>query len=131
MALSALARDFAISEGMRAWAEKATPTVNIDKEHLAFVDFWRARGRRMHDWTAVWRNWMRRCPKMGGVLYTADEIQLRKLMPLFVDAGFRHPHTHENALMYQAAFDAFDLKRRGVPQRDMSPILKLAGSKRL
>lgn len=85
----------------------------------------------MHDWTAVWRNWMRRCPQMGGVLYTADEIRLKKLTPTCLSEGFRAPHSHENALMYQAAFDAWDLKRRDVPVRDMTQVLKLAGSKRL
>jgi hypothetical protein len=131
MALSEITRDFSISDSMRAWAEKETPTVNIEKEHLKFVDFFMARRRRMHDWTAAWRNWMRRSPAMHGVQYTAEEIRLKKLTAEFAAEGFRPPHSYENSVIYQVQRDAWDLKRRQVPVRDISFVTSLARGKRL
>jgi hypothetical protein len=72
--------DFSITQDMRLWAEKSTPLVDIDAETEKFVDYWLANGKKMADWTACWRNWIRRCPSMGGclkakVLRTAEEIE--------------------------------------------------------
>ena len=33
------------------------------------VEYWRARGRRMNDWTATWRNWMRKAVDMKGARF--------------------------------------------------------------
>lgn len=53
---------------MRAWANAKVPQVDIDKEHEKFCDYWLAHGKRMANWEATWRNWMRRCPEMGGCM---------------------------------------------------------------
>lgn len=52
--------DFSITPEMRAWARFKVPHVNVEAEHENFCDYWRAHGKRMCDWTATWRCWMRR-----------------------------------------------------------------------
>lgn len=54
---------FAPDEAMRAWAATKTPTLDVDAETEVFVDYWQGRGKAMKDWTATWRNWMRRTAK--------------------------------------------------------------------
>jgi hypothetical protein len=131
MALSELPHDFSISDSMRAWAEIETPLVNIDREHKKFLNYWIAHRRRMHDWVRTWENWMMRCPQMGGALYTADEIRLKTLTADFVPRGFRAPLNYENSVIYQVQFDAWDLKRKQVPLRDVSFVGALVHGKRL
>lgn len=54
--------DFTVTEEMAAWAREKAPTCGT-ADHEAFCDYWRsipgAKGRKL-DWTATWRNWMRR-----------------------------------------------------------------------
>lgn len=114
---------------MRAWAEEKTPTVNIDKEHETFCDYWRAHGKKMADWPATWRNWMRRAPQMGGAVYSADEVRIRALMKDYTARGFRRAYVHETSAMYSAAFEA--QKLRELPRRDMGAVLQLVAGKRL
>ena len=56
---------FAITEDMRAWARFKVPHVNVDAEHENFCDYWRAHGKKMADWAACWRVWMRRVPEFA------------------------------------------------------------------
>lgn len=130
MALSELLKDFSISESMRAWAELETPTVDIDREHRKFLNYWIARRKRMHDWVRTWENWMMRCPQMGGCLYTAEQMRLRQLSRELIAKGFRAPLGYENSVMYQVQYDAWDLKNKQVPLRDMSAVSALAAGKR-
>lgn len=60
---TALPDDFCITESMREWARTKVPEVDIDAQHELFCDHWRGNGKRMADWTATWRNWMRRAPE--------------------------------------------------------------------
>ena len=60
--------DFEITEKMRKWADEKIPRVDIDRETEKFIDYWLAHGKRMANWEATWRNWMRRCPEMGGYM---------------------------------------------------------------
>src|SRR5579859_4229751 len=97
--------DFRIDAEMRKWAEEKVPLVNIDVETEKFVDYWRANGRMMHDWVASWRTWIRNAATFrGGWLYSADEIQVKRLMDEFGSKGFRRAYTHENAVTYRVAF---------------------------
>ncbi len=50
--------DFLITEDMRTWAETKAPGVDIDEETEMFCDHEFRKGHK--DWTATWRNWMRR-----------------------------------------------------------------------
>lgn len=129
MGKSVLPEDFLISAEMRAWAELKTPTVNIDAEHETFCDYWRGCGKKMADWFAVWRNWMRRAPKMGGAVYSPDEVRVRALMKEYTAQGFRRAYVHETSAMYTAAFGAAQL--RELPRRDMAPVLQLVAGKRV
>lgn len=123
--------DFELSKGMRDWAEKNTPAVNVEKEHEKFVDYWLANGKCMFDWTATWRNWMRRSPQMGGCLYTADELRLKRLKAEYVAAGFRAPLPHENSVMYDFDYGVWKRhkEREQLPKRDMSVVTSLAKAK--
>lgn len=54
--------DFAVTAEMIEWARQNTPLVGRT-ETDKFVDYWRAKsgqGATKRDWTATWRNWMRR-----------------------------------------------------------------------
>jgi len=57
--------DFVITEEMRAWAKKKVPQVDIEAQTEVFCDYWRAHGKKMMDWAATWRNWMRRAPEFS------------------------------------------------------------------
>lgn len=48
--------DAALVEFMRA----ECPDVDLRAEHRKFADYYRATGRQMVDWSATWRNWIRR-----------------------------------------------------------------------
>lgn len=120
---------FSISEGVRAWAAKKMPQVNIDKEHEAFVDYWLGNGKKKANWDAVFRTWIRRAPKMGGALYSNEEQEIRALMREFTAQGFRSAFRHETARTYRAAFEA--TKTHALPQRDMKCIDALATAKRM
>jgi len=131
MALTELAADFSISEAMRAWAELQTPTVNIEREHMKFVNYWIMHRKRMHDWVRTWENWMMRCPKMGGELYTPSQMRLKQLATDCMAQGFRAPLAYENDVIYRVQYDSWDLKRKNVPVRDISFVASLAHGKRL
>lgn len=55
--------DFRVTDGMVAWAREHTPNVDGRAETAKFIDYWQAKAGRdacKLDWTATWRNWMRR-----------------------------------------------------------------------
>jgi hypothetical protein len=58
--------EFSITEKMRRWASTKIPHFNIDSEHENFCDYWKAHGKKMADWEATWRVWMRRAPEFAG-----------------------------------------------------------------
>lgn len=60
--------DFCITPQMRTWAAREIPSVDIEREHGRFCDYWWGNGKKMLKWDAVWRNWMRRAPQMGGAM---------------------------------------------------------------
>ncbi len=114
---------------LRAWAEKEVPIVNLDREVQTFTDYWLGTGKPMANWNAVFRNWIRRAPKMGGSLYNADEMELRALAREFVPQGFRPPFLYEPPRAYRAAFEA--KRTHTLPQRDLKCIDALATAKRM
>lgn len=65
MGKTLLPDDFSITQGMRDWARAKVPHVDIDFEHENFCDYWRAHGKKMADWVATWRVWMRRAPEFA------------------------------------------------------------------
>jgi hypothetical protein len=121
--------DFSISEDLRAWATEKMPQVNLDKEVEVFKDYWLGNGKKMCRWDAVFRNWIRRAPRMGGSLYNADEIELRALMREYQPQGFRPPFQYETPRAYRAAFDA--KRTHELPQRDLKCIADLSTAKRM
>lgn len=54
---------YPITTKMRTWATTETPTVDVNREHAKFCDYWAAvpgqKGVKL-DWGGTWRNWMRR-----------------------------------------------------------------------
>lgn len=87
MSKTQLSKDFQITAPMRAWAGSRIPSVDIDREHESFCDYWWSRGRQMADWEACWRMWMRRAPQMGGAmkpripLALVTDLAQKKAMP--------------------------------------------------
>lgn len=60
---SRIPEPFLVSADMRRWAADEVPTVDVDAATRAFVDYWRAESGTKAtkvDWTAAWRNWLRR-----------------------------------------------------------------------
>ncbi len=52
---------FDVTEDMRAWAhQKGIHDEAVDRETEKFLDHGREIGRLCKDWTAAWRNWMRK-----------------------------------------------------------------------
>lgn len=121
--------DFSISEDLRAWAAQKMPQVNIDKEVEVFKDHWLGNGKKMLRWDAVFRNWIRRAPRMGGALYSPEEMELRALMKDFTAQGFRRAYIHETPTTYRAAFAATRVHH--LPQRDLKCIGDLDTAKRM
>lgn len=126
---STLPVDFSISENLRAWAEQKMPQVNIDKEVETFRDHWIGNGQKRANWDAVFRNWIRRAPRMGGALYNADEMELRALMREYIPQGFRPPFQYEPPRAYREAFGAY--RTHTLPQRDLKCIDALTTAKRM
>lgn len=60
--------DFEATDDMRSWAQKNTPTVDIDSATEDFIDYWTgvagSKGVKL-DWVATWRNNMRTCQTRG------------------------------------------------------------------
>lgn len=128
MSKTLIPSEFGISEGMRSWAELKVPQVDIDKEHEAFCDYWLAHGKKMADWVATWRCWMRRAPQMKGSMRRPDDVEVTRLMALYTPKGFRRAFHHETSTTYTDAFRAWS--QRDAPLRDMSNILNIARAKR-
>jgi hypothetical protein len=51
---------FYVNEDMRSWARLNVPGLNLEEETAAFKDYAAGHDWKMVDWTATWRNWMRR-----------------------------------------------------------------------
>lgn len=65
-----------ISAEMKEWALGNAPSVvhSLERETASFLDWHRSRGRKYLDWTAAWRNWMRKAHEFnvrtaGGVAH--------------------------------------------------------------
>lgn len=124
-----MTQDFSVTEAMKEWAQARVPIVNIEAETEKFVDHWLGKGEPMEDWNACWRTWMRNAMTFrGGIHYTADELELRKLAPQYTAAGFRAPQRHENSNMYRFEFERW--RDRQKPARDMSIVTELVQTKR-
>ena len=52
--------NFPITPKLREWASQNVPRLDLDYHTAEFVDYWRGHGKRMADWDATWRNWMRK-----------------------------------------------------------------------
>ena len=85
-----------LTDELRTWAAREVPGVDIERETPRFHDYWLGNGKLMANWDAVFRNWMRRAPQMGGAMRPREfvvpkaasnaPIQLRE-HPLF--KGFK------------------------------------------
>lgn len=58
-----LPQNFSINDQMRMWAVANTAMIDIDYETGKFIDYWASKTGQAAtklDWTATWRNWMKR-----------------------------------------------------------------------
>lgn len=69
--------DFLITDAMRIWAEAKVPGVDIDEETEMFCDHEFAHSHK--DWTATWRNWMRREQKTINKIQSSRDFYAGKL----------------------------------------------------
>jgi hypothetical protein len=53
-----LPEDFALTDGMRVWAQQTFPRVDVDHETQKFVLHWRGEGARRRNWYAAWQKWI-------------------------------------------------------------------------
>lgn len=118
-----------ITDELRQWAEKDVPQINVDRELQTFIDHWLGCGKPMANWDAVFRNWIRRAPKMGGAVYSPEEMEMRALMKDFTAQGFRRAFLHETPRTYRSAFESTRVHH--LPQRDLKCIGDLATAKRM
>jgi hypothetical protein len=58
--LTRVPEPFVVTDRMRLWAAAETPTVDVDDQTASFIDHARAQDRRVKDWEAAWRNWLRK-----------------------------------------------------------------------
>ncbi len=56
---------FVLTDAMKAWAAKETPTVDVVLQTKQFADHWRGKGEKRADWVATWRTWMRNAEAWG------------------------------------------------------------------
>lgn len=57
--------DLAISDEWRLWARQHHVSVDLDAELEKFRDWHRSKGRRLKDWPAGFRNWLRKAQEMA------------------------------------------------------------------
>lgn len=58
---------FVITAALRQWANAKGITVDLEAETESFLDNHRAKDNQFKDWTAAWREWMRRAQRWRGV----------------------------------------------------------------
>lgn len=62
---SALSHDFTITNSMRQWATENLPPIDLDTATAEWADYWHSTGQKRKDWTATWRNGMRKYVEWG------------------------------------------------------------------
>lgn len=61
--------DFAVTDGMRAWAREKGLRCDLDRETEKFINYWTAKAGRdatKTDWMATWRNWVLKADEDAG-----------------------------------------------------------------
>lgn len=53
-------KDFKISDEMKSWASQKNHNCNLEFETEKFIDWAIGKGELKSDWTAAWRNWVRK-----------------------------------------------------------------------
>lgn len=80
--------NFEVTDAMRDWAAKETPSVDLELQTANFRDYWasKAKDATKLDWVAAWRTWMRndedrksRLKPSGRVDRQKDNEALRRL----------------------------------------------------
>ena len=51
---------FNLPDYLLEWAEKNVPRLDLAWYTAQFEDYWTAHGKKMVNWDATWRNWMRK-----------------------------------------------------------------------
>jgi hypothetical protein len=53
-------KSFEVTSDLSRWAQTEVPGIDLKTETVKFLDHHRAKGNSHKDWTAAWRNWMRK-----------------------------------------------------------------------
>lgn len=70
---------FDVTDALREWARSKGIGVDLDRETEQFLDYHRAKGSKMKDWTAAWRTWMRNAQKWSGETAGVDPASGRRV----------------------------------------------------
>jgi hypothetical protein len=60
---TAIPKPFELTDAMLSWAKLNTPGIDPHASTTEMIDYALGRDWRMADWTAVWRNWMKKAHK--------------------------------------------------------------------
>ncbi len=101
---------FALNDNLRAWLNDRYPTINQDATLELFTDKALAKGWVYADWSAAFRNYMRRSNEWGGVEYKTGlkEPAFDHLIKHAKAIGFRLPNKLDTASSYRDALNEFD-----------------------
>ena len=61
--------EFVITDKLREYVAEKYPDVDIDATYELFYDNCMSHGREYADWSATFRNWLRKPPDWGGVAF--------------------------------------------------------------
>lgn len=79
---------YPLSPSLRAWADMAVPTLDVDYYHDEFCDHWYGNGKLMKSWDATWKNWMRRTDRGAGPgMFGPDDRSIQRKRPKPVPQG--------------------------------------------
>ena len=104
------ASGFVLDDKLRAWLDEKYPQVDPDGTYELFADKALAKGWVYANWSAAFRNYMRRAHEWGGVEYKPG-LHDPAFGPLIQQAravGFRMPNKVESPGTYRTALQAFD-----------------------
>lgn len=100
--LTEIPDDFALTDGMRVWAQQTYPRVDVDHETQKFVLHWHGEGARRRNWYAAWQKWITDA-NQHLIKYGAPALPVAAGAENVVPFAGRRPSTTD--LRVQAALD--------------------------
>jgi hypothetical protein len=117
---------FALDDKLRDWLDDRYPTIDQDVTLELFTDKALAKGWVYADWSAAFRNYMRRSKEWGGVEYKTglDDPAYSHLIQHAKAIGFRMPNKLDTAYSYRDSLNEYD-KTQATKQAALLPGLTI------